>query len=146
MQEVQDKEVDTREYGLRLASIEEMRELTRERMLSDQEGRMEQAKSPRYEAPRLGDLVLRRRFQVDKSLGMKLHTKWDGPYLLCRVSKSGVSGDLQDLKTNKVIGRYNAFESLKVYVPREPQEGGIGWVGLAEGLSGKKSGRGEVYL
>ena len=72
------------------------------------------AKVPRYVAPELGDLVLRRRFQVDKSLGMKLHTKWDGPYLLSRIAKSGVSGDLEDLKTGKVIGRY-AFESLKVY-------------------------------
>ena len=74
------------------------------------------AKLPRYVAPELGDLVLRRRFQVDKSLGMKLHAKWDGPYLLSRISKSGVSGDLEDLKSGKVIGRY-AFESLKVYVP-----------------------------
>ena len=72
------------------------------------------AKVPKYAPPELGDLVLRRRFQVDKSLGMKLHTKWDGPYLLSRIAKSGVSGDLEDLKTGKVIGRY-AFESLKVY-------------------------------
>ena len=74
------------------------------------------AKLPRYAAPQLGDPVLRRRFQADKSLGMKLHAKWDGPYKLTCISKSGVSGDLEDLKTGKVIGRY-AFESLKGYVP-----------------------------
>ena len=69
---------------------------------------------PRYAAPQLGDLVLRRRFNVDKSLGMKLYTKWDGPYRLTRIAKSGVSGDIQDLKTGRV-GRY-AFESLKVFL------------------------------
>ena len=55
---------------------------------------------------------------MDKSLGMKLYPKWDEPYRLARISKSGVSGDLEDLKTGKLIGRY-AFESLKVFVPRE---------------------------
>lgn len=78
------------------------------------------AELPRYAVPELGDLVLRRRFPLDKSLGMKLHVKWDGPYKLVRIAKSGVSGDLEDIKTGKVIGRY-AFQSLKVYVPREPR-------------------------
>ena len=64
---------------------------------------------------------------------MKLHAKWDGPYLLSRISKSGVSGDLEDLKTGKFIGRY-AFESLKVYVPREQRCQDSGWVTLAQGL------------
>ena len=137
-----------REYDLRLASIEEMRELTRERVLLDQEARILQAQVPRYEAPQLGDLVLRRRFQVDKSLGMKLHAKWDGPYRLCRISKSGVSGDLEDLKTGKVIGRY-AFESLKVYVPREQgcSELEGEWVSHVNGLKKEEYVRGRViYL
>lgn len=87
----------------------------------------------RYQAPELGDLVLRRRFNVDKSLGMKLHTKWDGPYLLSRVSKSGVSGELMNLRLGKVIGR-SAFECLKVFVPGEQSPEAEGWVTLAEGL------------
>ena len=74
-----------------------------------------------YAVPQVGDLVLRRRFNVDKSLGMKLYTKWDGPYRLIRIAKSGVSGDIQDLKTGRVIGRY-AFESLKVFIPPEGGE------------------------
>jgi len=37
---------------------------------------------------------------------------------LVRIAKSSVSGDLEDLKTGKIIGRY-AFESLKVFVPRD---------------------------
>ena len=113
---------------------------------TDQEGRTLQAKLPRYAAPQLGDLVLRRQSQVDKSLGMKLHAKWDGPYKLTRISKSGVSGNLEDLKTGKVIGRY-AFESLKVYVPREQRCLEDGWVSLAEGLKAEDIyASGEVHL
>ena len=53
------------EYGLRLAQIEEVRELTRERVLRDLEEKEAKATIPRYQAPKLGDLVLRRRFNVD---------------------------------------------------------------------------------
>ena len=138
------------EQDLRIAQIEEIRELTRERLLQDQE-KVEDAKIARYQKPQVGDLMLRRRVQVDKSLGMKLHSKWDGPYRLCRVSTSGVSGDLEDLKTGKVIGRY-AFNSLKVFVPQEtggddmiPHEaGGVGWVSLRQGLGPVIPLRGNV--
>lgn len=70
----------------------------------------------------MGDLVLRRRFQVDKSLGMKLYTRWDGPFRLARIAKSGVSGDVVDLKTDKLMGRY-AFDSLKVLEDRRKSDG-----------------------
>ena len=93
---------EDREHDLRLTAIEEMRELTRGRILLDQEERILHAAIQRYAAPELGDLVLTKRFQVDKSLGMKLHAKWDGPYKLNRISKSGISGNLEDLKTGKI--------------------------------------------
>ena len=64
---------------------------------------------------------------------MKLYTKWDGPYWLSKISKSGVSGELTDIKSGKMIARY-AFESLKVFVPREQSPEGEGWLTLAEGL------------
>lgn len=112
---------------------------------------MEDMEITRYQKPQVGDLMLRRRVQVDKSLGMKLHSKWDGPYRLCRISASGVSGDLEDLKTGKVIGRY-AFNSLKVFVPQE--SGGddrllegvrsVGWISLQEGLGPVTPLRGDV--
>ena len=124
------------EYGLRLAQIEEVRELTRERVLRDQEEKEAKAAIPRYQAPKLGDLVLRRRFNVDESLGMKLHTKWDGLYRLSKISQSGVSGELTDIKSGKTIGRY-AFKSLKVFIPREQSQVGEGWITLSEGLGGQ---------
>lgn len=69
-------------------------------------------------SPKEGDLVLRRRFAVDKSLGMKLYAKWDGPYRLISISPVGTSGYIEDLKTGRILGRY-AFNTLKVFVPRE---------------------------
>ena len=90
--------------------------------------------------PKMGDLVLRRRFIVDKSLGMKLETKWDGPYWVSRISKSGVSSDLQDLKTGRIIGQY-AFEALRVFVPREDELGPEGWITLSEGVGGVEVSR-----
>ena len=147
------------ERDLRLAQIEEVRELTRERILRDQE-RIEDIKIPRYQNPQVGDLMLRRRVQVDKSLGMKLHSKWNRPYRLCRISTSGVSGDLEDLKTGKVIGRY-AFNSLKVFVPQEAgggdvlteggdvlteEVGSVGWVPLRKGLGPVTPLQGNVIV
>ena len=127
---------NVKEYDLRLACVEEIREIVRERVLLEQEQTELQAMLPRYSAPQLGDLVLRRRFNVEKSLGMKLFSKWDGPYRLVRIARSGVSGEIADLKTDRIIGRY-AFNALKVFVPREA---GIElgkskkWVTLVEGL------------
>ena len=65
---------------IRLAQLEEVRELVRERVLQDQERQIAEAAIPRYEMPKMGDLVHRQRFVVDNSLGLKLETKWDGPY------------------------------------------------------------------
>ena len=66
---------------------------------------------------------------------MKLYPKWDGPYRLSRISKSGVSGDLTDLKSGRVLGRY-AFEALKVFVPRLLEgDDHSEWVRMSEGLA-----------
>ena len=142
-------EIADREYDLRLAQLEEVRELTRERVMRCQEEMEAGAPIPRFRAPQLGDLVLRRRFNVDKSLGMKLHTKWDGPYRLSRISASGVSGDLTDLKTDRFVGRY-AFESLKVFVSRDENKESrtekVAWVTLGEGLKDEEVNNGAVVL
>lgn len=45
----------------------------------------------RYPSPKLGDLVLRPWFNVDKSLGMEVISKWDRSYHLSKISKPGVS-------------------------------------------------------
>lgn len=140
----EEEEVTKAHYESRLAALEEIRELTRDRVMRSQEERELNADIPRYALPTLGDLVLRRRFVVDKSLGMKLHAKWDGPYKLVTVSQTGTAGEIEDLKTGKRLGRY-AFNTLKVFVPRTDgleiglvEEGVVAgakeWVTFAEGL------------
>ena len=114
-----------------MAQLEEIRELIRERVLQDQEWQIIEAAIPQYEMLKMGVLVLQWRFVVDKSLGMKLETKWDGLYRLSRIPRSGASGDLQDLKTGRVFGRYT-FEALKVFIPREEELELEGWISLLE--------------
>ena len=135
-------------YELRLACLEEIRELTRERVIRYQEQREILAPAPRHAPPKVGDLVLRRRFVVDKHLGMKLHAKWEGPYKLVRISQTGTSGEIEDLKTGRQLGRY-AFNTLKVYVAREEspiggeaQQAGreVQWISMEQGL-GELCGR-----
>lgn len=115
------KPLEQQQYDLRMAQIAEMRELTRERVLQYQEEQEATYSKARYAQPQLGDLVLLRRFIVDKERGRKLEPRWEGPYLLSRIAKEGVSGYLQDMKTGKVKGRYG-FDAMKVYVPREAKE------------------------
>jgi len=37
-------------------------------------------------------------------MGMKLYTKKDGPFLIDRIGKSGVSEDLKGLKSGLIVG------------------------------------------
>lgn len=127
--------IEHQQRDVRLAQIEEMREFTRERMLVHQDDQITTYVKNRYEMPKEGDLVLLRRFVVDKERGRKLEPRWEGPYVMFKVAKPGVSGYLRDLKTQKVKGRY-AFDALKVYVPRELREAQAVevQVSLSEGL------------
>ena len=109
---------DRGNYALRIAQMEEMRELARERMTAHLTDLELAQKMPRYETPKQGDLVLLRRFVVDKDKGRKLEPHWEGPYSLDRVGREGVSGYLRDLKTDRIKGCYG-FDAMKVYVPRE---------------------------
>ena len=111
---------DQGDYVVRMAQMEEMRELARERMSAHLTDLELSQKRPRYETPKQGDLVLLRRFIVDKDKGRKLEPRWEGPYMLTKIAKEGVSGYLQDLKTDRIKGRYG-FDAMKVYVPREEQ-------------------------
>ena len=109
---------DRSNYMVRMAQLEEMSELAREQMTAHLTDLELSQKMPRYETPKQGDLVLLRRFVVDKDKGRKLEPRWEGPYILDRVGREGVSGYLRDLKTDRVRGRYG-FDAMKVYIPRE---------------------------
>lgn len=112
--------LEKQQCDVRMAKMEEMRELSRERFTRYQDEQALAYAKNRYAAPEEGDLVLLRRFVVDKERGRKLEPRWEGPYLLKRIAKAGISGYLMDIKTLKIKGRYG-FDALKVYVPREEQ-------------------------
>ena len=65
--------------------------------------------------------MLLRRSVVDKDKGRKLEPRWEGPYLVHRIGKSGVSATLIHLHTDKSRG-IHSFDALKIYVPREEKE------------------------
>ena len=90
---------------LRLAKLEEQREQAVKRTYYTQQ-QIEKGEIGQGDQPKKGDLVLLRRFVVDKDKGRKLETKWEGPYVVERVGYSGVSVVLYDLLTDKRKGRY----------------------------------------
>lgn len=117
---------------LRNAKMEEERNTAIQRILHQQsliEARYEEKNEIRRQhqnPPAIGDLVLLRSFAVDKDKGRKLSPRWEGPYLVYKRGKSGVSVTLKDLHTVKVKGRYS-LDSTKVYIPREKRtQEGIG--------------------
>jgi len=64
-------------------------------------------KTPGYQTPKPGDLLLLRAFQQAKDKGRKLDPRWSTPRILERVSKSGVSGHLWQIHDSP--GHTNAF-------------------------------------
>lgn len=72
-------------------------------------------------APETGDLTLLRRFVVDKEKGRKLEPRWEGPYLVKKFGKSGVSVTLVQFITDRRKGIYS-LNSVKTYVYQEKNE------------------------
>jgi hypothetical protein len=74
-----------------------------------------------WTSPRVGDLVLVRRFQIDKEKGHKLESKWEGPKLLQAVTESGVTGYVRDVYGEGVPKKYH-LDDLRTYLPRTYQQ------------------------
>ena len=51
---------------------------------------------------------------MDKDKGKKLSPRWEGPYSVYRIGKSGVSVTLKDTQTDKVKDRYS-MDLVKLY-------------------------------
>jgi len=49
------------------------------------------------------NLVLLRRFEVDRHQGRKLDAQWEGPYVLTDLPWHGRSGRLQDIQTGEIV-------------------------------------------
>ena len=79
----------------------------------------------RQNQPVIGDLVLLRSFAVDKYKGKKLSPRWEGPYSVYRIGKSGVSVTLKDIQTELYgIKSYARGDSRFHYVYPEPKSTG----------------------
>ena len=119
-----DEEVGRWHVWMSVAEREERHELARESILDEQERQIEarqrELEQRRAEVwqPRAGDLVLLRRFAVNKDKGRKLEPKWEGPYRISKVTKSGVSVWLEDVCTGGKKGRYSV-DDIKIYLVRE---------------------------
>ena len=94
------------------------------------------------DGPGTGDLVLLRRFAVIKDKGKKLETRWEGPYKVTRVTKSGVSVIPEDLCTGMKRGRY-AIDDVKFYITRGQNRGSDGYQPAALVLGGRGMEKGK---
>ena len=113
----EDNDGEDNDRWLQLTKIEERRRDAAMKTYETQKV-LEKKEIGRGEPPQKGDLVLLRRFVVDKDKGRKLEVKWEGPYLVTKLSSSGVSVTLTDFLTDRVKGRYST-DALKLYVQRQ---------------------------
>jgi len=87
----------------RLTRIDEKRAEAAEKIVQQADRKIEIQKEPRFHAPKVGDLVLLRRFILDQRRGSKLEARWEGPYLLGDLAYHGKSGRLYDLNTKELV-------------------------------------------
>ena len=76
-----------------------------------------------------GDLVLLKRLDVARSPGMKLESKWEGPYPLTELAYQGRLGQLRDLVTGELVRASKGglrepvhLNDLKSFLHRDPQQ------------------------
>lgn len=102
--------------------VEEWRSQARDRMQKENELRDEKDRERRkWEEPVKGDLVLLRRFEVDKDKGRKLETRWEGPYVVAKVSYSGVLVLLHNVNTRMRRGRYS-MDAVKLFLSKAEEK------------------------
>ena len=97
--------IDANAYGIHLARTDENRQQGQANIVAAAEwqAEKEQRKSMKGVSLEEGDLVLLRRFDVAKSHGMKLETRWEGPYRLVEMAYHKKSGRLQDITTGEIV-------------------------------------------
>jgi Integrase zinc binding domain len=120
-----DLSIEQWEYAVRLAQVEEVRRYaletldeTRRRYIASNQNRR------RYRIPEIGDLVLLRKYVVDKERGHKLEPRWTEPLLLVRKDKSGRSGWVARIGMPDVEIARRHIDHMRVYCPREERHEG----------------------
>jgi len=151
---VYDYELKKVDYDVRLACLDESRNLALYRNL-DHTAVTEKERG-RWQRLEEGDLVLLRRFEVDKHKGKKLEAQWEGPYLLGDIAWHGRTARLIDIQSGKVVRVRKGglrerchLDDMKLFVPREEKTLGTGKLRGIHRLMGKlkeeieRRGRGE---
>ena len=129
--------LDRTAYGLRFTSIDEARETAASKTTQAADA-IEQQSEGRWTPLEEGDLVLLRRFEIEKLHGQKLEPQWEGPYRLFDMSPHGRSARLQDIHTGDPVRVRKGglrervhVNDLKLFCPR--QQNAIGKVHVVEG-------------
>jgi hypothetical protein len=115
--------LDSSAYGLQFCKMRQDAGKRSTRAADLVEQKLSQAP---WTALKEGDLVLLRRFVVQKHLGQKLEWQWEGPYRLNEIAHHKRSGRLQDLHTGELAkvrrgglkGRVQVNE-FKLFCPRD---------------------------
>ena len=120
---IYDYELRKVDYTIQLACLDESRNLARFHSLEHVTAI--ETKEGKWERLQEGDLVLLRRFEVDKHKGRKLEAQWEGPYLLADLSWHGRMGRLIDIQSGKVVRVRKSglqerchLDDMKLFVPR----------------------------
>ena len=94
--------LDRTAYGLRFTTMDEARETAAEKSTQAADA-VEQKSEGKWTALEEVDLVLLRRFDIEKLHGQKLESQWEGPYRLFDMSSHGRSARLQDIHTGELV-------------------------------------------
>ena len=89
-------------YGLRFSSMDEARGTATERTTHAADV-IEQESDGKWTTLCEGDLVLLRRFDIEKHHGQKLETQWEGTYRLVDMAYHGRSASQQDIQTGDIV-------------------------------------------
>ena len=117
--------LDRTAYGLRFSSIDEARGTAEVRTTQTADA-IKQNSYGKWEPLEEGDLVLLRRFDMEKHHGMKLEPQWEGPYRLVQMAWHGRSGRLPDIQTGDLVRVKKGglkerihVNHLKLFCPRD---------------------------
>lgn len=112
--------------------MEEKRNMAGASLLRSQDQLIEKDMEKRKWMPKEGDWVLLRNYALDKQRGQKLLPRWDGPFIVERITISENSMVLRSPVSFQTKGRYSV-DSLKPYLRREDMDDSWG-----EGVEGKE--------
>ena len=162
---VSDQLLRTIDYNVRLAKLDEIgrhalaKNVNEAERLENEDGQWERLTD--------GNLVLLRRFEIDKHKGRKLEARWEGPFRLSDISWHGRSGRLRDINTGELVKVRRAglqerchLNDLKRFVVRDESRLGLGGTGMGgrrgihgiglrereEGTIRKEDGNSEVVF